>query len=116
MGGKDSRGAVGLRPARVNDAELASDAQTFHFRRRERPESAHLARLASAPELVPGPAAAQNELQQALQRLLQESERRQLDRLLEKDRAGGLTTEEKLELQRLMLSLAREPQRARAAL
>ena len=99
----------------LRETPADSTAQLLE-RWRERPESVHLARLASAPELVPGPAAAQNELEQALQRLLQESERRQLDRLLEKDRAGGLTTEEKLELQRLMLSLAREPQRARAAL
>jgi len=91
-----------------------STAQVLE-RWRERPESAHLARLASAEELVPSLTAAHNELQDALQRLLQEAERRSLDRLLEKDRASGLTAEEKLELQRLTSSLAREPRRAQAS-
>jgi len=37
---------------------------------------------------------------------LQEARRRAIDRLLEKDRTGGLTGEEKLELQRLTSELA----------
>jgi DNA primase len=74
---------------------------------RDRPEGVHLARLAAVEELVPDAAAAQEELTRALERLLQEAGRRRLDRLLEKDRASGLSPEEKLELQRLTSDLAR---------
>ena len=52
-------------------------------------------------------AAAARELDEALGRLQEESVRRQLDALLEKDRNVGLTTEEKHELQQLMQDLAR---------
>ncbi len=74
---------------------------------RERPEGAHLARLAGAEALVPSAAAAESELEQALERLLEETGRRRLDSLLEKDRAGGLSSEEKVEIQRLTQDLAR---------
>jgi len=56
--------------------------------------------------LVPEAAAAERELGDAIARLLQEARRRAIDRLLEKDRTGGLTGEEKLELQRLTSELA----------
>ncbi|MGB6452486.1 MAG: CHC2 zinc finger domain-containing protein [Steroidobacteraceae bacterium] len=74
---------------------------------RDRPEGAHLARLAAAEALVPSAAAAESELEQALERLLEETGRRRLDSLLEKDRAGGLSNEEKIEIQRLTIDLAR---------
>ncbi len=90
-----------------------STAQVLE-RWRERPDGSHLARLASAEELVPGAMAAQHELQDAVERLLKEGEKRRLDRLLEKDRASGLSAEEKLELKDLMSHLAGEPRRARA--
>ena len=73
---------------------------------RERPDGAHLARLATMEALVPEAAAAERELGDAIARLLQEARRRAIDRLLEKDRTGGLTGEEKLELQRLTSELA----------
>jgi hypothetical protein len=57
--------------------------------------------------MVKDAAAARRELDEALGRLHQESVRRQLDRLLEKDRNVGLSKEEKLELQQLMQDLAR---------
>ncbi|HUK00935.1 MAG TPA: DNA primase [Steroidobacteraceae bacterium] len=74
---------------------------------RDRPEGNHLARLASMETLVPDAMAAARELNEAFDRLAQEAGRRRLDRLLEKDRSGSLSTDEKLEIQRLMLSLGR---------
>ena len=59
--------------------------------------------------MVKDPAAARRELDEALGRLHQESVRRQFDQLLEKDSNAGLSKEEKLELQQLMLELARQP-------
>jgi len=85
----------------------AENAAQVLERWRDRPESGQLARLAADDPLVPGVAAAANELEQALARLAGESGRRRLDRLLEKDRAAGLSTEEKLEVQRLTIELAR---------
>ncbi|MEJ0006512.1 MAG: DNA primase [Steroidobacteraceae bacterium] len=76
---------------------------------RGRPDEPHLARLAGLEAMVKDAAAAQRELDEALGRLHQESVRRQLDQLLEKDRNLGLSKEEKLELQQLMLDLARQP-------
>ena len=57
--------------------------------------------------LVSDAAAAQRELAHAFERLLQGADRRRLDGLLEKDRASSLSAEEKLELQRLTMELAR---------
>ncbi len=74
---------------------------------RDRPEGEHLARLAAAEALVPSAAAARSELEQALERLLEETGRRRLDRLLEKDRSEGLSNEEKIEIQKLTTELAR---------
>jgi DNA primase len=74
---------------------------------RDRPDASHLARLAAAEALVPGAAAAERELAQALERLLDQSGRRRLDRLLEKDRSEGLSSDEKLEIQRLTIELGR---------
>jgi DNA primase len=89
-------------------AEPAGSTGQVLERWRERPDGVHLARLAAAEALVPGAAAAERELGQALERLLDQSGRRRLDRLLEKDRAMGLSNEEKLEIQRLTKDLARE--------
>jgi len=83
-----------------------STAQVLE-RWRDRPEGAHLARLAASESLVPTGAAAESELEQALAKLLEESGRRRLDRLLEKDRSEGVSAEEKLEIQRLTIGLAR---------
>ena len=83
---------------------------------RGRPGEPHLARLASLEAMVKDAAAAQRELDEALGRLHQESVRRQLDLLLEKDRNLGLSKEEKLELQQLMVDLARQPGTRHAAL
>jgi DNA primase len=91
---------------------LQTTAQVLE-RWRERPEGAHLARLAAAEELVAEAAAAEKELRDALARLEQEGGRQRLDALLEKDRASGLSPEEKLELQGLTIRLGR--QRAAAA-
>ncbi len=74
---------------------------------RDRPEGAHFARLAAAEALVPSAVAAESELEQALERLLEETGRRRLDSLLEKDRSEGLSSEEKSEIQRLTMELAR---------
>jgi DNA primase len=74
---------------------------------RGRPDEPHLARLAAMETMVKDVAAAGRELDEALGRLQEESVRRQLDALLEKDRNVGLTKEEKHELQQLMQDLAR---------
>ena len=76
---------------------------------RGRPGEPHLARRAGMEAMVKDAAAAQRELDEALGRLHQESVRRQLDGLLEKDRNSGLSKEEKHELQALMQELARPP-------
>ncbi|HTY48249.1 MAG TPA: DNA primase [Steroidobacteraceae bacterium] len=83
-----------------------STAQVLE-RWRDRPEAAHLARLASMEALVTDSVAAQRELASGLGRLLEESGRRRIDRLLEKDRSSGLSRDEKLELQKLTSALAR---------
>jgi DNA primase len=89
-------------------AEPARTTGQVLERWRDRPDGTHLARLAAAEALVPGAPAAERELGQALERLLRESGRRRLDRLLEKDRAEGLSNEEKTEIQRLTIELARQ--------
>ena len=90
----------------LREQPAASTAQILE-RWRDRPEAAHLARLAAMESLVSDAAAAQRELTHALERLLQGADRRRLDGLLEKDRASSLSAEEKLELQRLTMELAR---------
>ncbi len=85
-----------------------STAQVLE-RWRGRPDEPHLSRLAGMEAMVKDGPAALRELQEALGRLHQESVRRQLDALLEKDRNLGLSKEEKLELQQLMQDLAARP-------
>ena len=85
-----------------------STAQVLE-RWRGRPGEPHLARLAGMEAMVKDAVAARRELEEALGRLHQESVRRQLDVLLEKDRNLGLSKEEKLELQQLMQDLGRQP-------
>jgi len=85
-----------------------STAQVLE-RWRGRPAEAHLGRLAAMESMVKDAAAAARELDQALGRLHQETLRRRLDELLEKERNLGLSREEKLELQQLMQDLARPP-------
>jgi len=81
---------------------------------RDRPDGAPLARLAAAEALVPDRAAAERELERALERLIEQACRGRLDRLLEKDRAQGLSAEEKSEIQRLTRELAHLPSVAAA--
>jgi hypothetical protein len=91
---------------RISPAQ--STAQVLE-RWRGRPGEPHLARLAGMEAMVKDAVAARRELEEALGRLHQESVRRQLDQLLEKDRNMGLSKEEKLELQKLMQDLGRQP-------
>jgi DNA primase len=86
--------------------EPAQTAAQVLERWRDRPDGAHLARLAVAEALVPDAGAAAKELERALERLTEEARRRRLDRLLEKDRAEGLSTDEMQEIQRLTMELA----------
>ena len=81
---------------------------------RDRPDGAPLARLAAAEALVQDGAAAEQELERALERLVEQARKLKLDRLIEKDRAEGLSSEEKLEIQRLTKELARLPPAAAA--
>ncbi|HEY2590746.1 MAG TPA: DNA primase [Steroidobacteraceae bacterium] len=91
----------------------ATTAQVLE-RWRDRPDGAPLARLAAAEALVPDASAAEQELERALERLTEQARRLKLDRLLEKDRAEGLSSEEKMEIQRLTKELARLPPAAAA--
>ncbi|HYK25309.1 MAG TPA: DNA primase [Steroidobacteraceae bacterium] len=95
-------------------ADPASTTAQVLERWRDRPDGAPLARLAAAEALVPDSAAAERELERALERLAEQTRRLKLDRLLEKDRAEGLSSEEKLEIQRLTKELARVPPAAAA--
>ncbi len=97
--------------ALINELRITPAQTTAQVleRWRGRPGEPHLAKLASLEAMVKDAAAAQRELDDALGRLQQESVRRQLDELLEKDRNAGLSKEEKLELQQLMSDLGRQP-------
>ncbi|HTX23485.1 MAG TPA: DNA primase [Steroidobacteraceae bacterium] len=88
-------------------AEPAQTTGQVLERWRDKPAGEPLGRLAATEVLVPGAAAAQRELEEALERLLDESGRRRLDLLLEKDRSGALSSDEKLEIQRLTMELGR---------
>ena len=104
----DEAGAPLLKALIVDLREQPAETTAQVLERwRERPEGVHFARLAMAEALVPDAAAAENELEQAVTRLAEESGRRRLDELLEKDRSGGVSSEEKLEIQRLTIGLAR---------
>jgi DNA primase len=92
---------------RITPAQTA--AQVLE-RWRDRPGEPHLARLAGMEIVVKDAVAAGRELDEALGRLQLESVRRQLDRLLEKERNLGLSKEEKVEIQQLMQELARRAQ------
>ncbi|MGH8261430.1 MAG: hypothetical protein ACREUG_17240, partial [Steroidobacteraceae bacterium] len=87
-------------------AEPAETTAQVLERWRDRSDGTHLARLAAAEALVPDSGAAERELEQALRKLAEDARRHRLDRLLEKDRATGLSGEEKSEIQRLMKELA----------
>ncbi|MGH8150459.1 MAG: DNA primase [Steroidobacteraceae bacterium] len=93
-----------LADLRMQPAE--STAQVLE-RWRDRPEGESLARLAAAEALVPDTGAAESELEQALERLIEDAGRKRLDALIEKDRSGGLSADEKHEIQRLTVDLAR---------
>jgi DNA primase len=99
-------GVLGALASELRERPASSTAQVLE-RWRDRPEAGHLARLAAMESLVNDAPAAQRELAHALERLLQGADRRRLDGLLEKDRASSLSAEEKLELQRLTMELAR---------
>jgi len=95
-------------------AEPASTTAQVLERWRDRPDGAPLARLAASEALVPDGTAAEAELERALERLTERTWRVKLDRLLEKDRAEGLSSEEKLEIQKLTRELAGLPPAAAA--
>ena len=95
-------------------ADPASTTAQVLERWRGRPDGAPLARLATSEALVPDAAAAEQELERALERLTERARRMKLDRLLEKDRAEGLSSEEKSEIQRLTKELAGPPRAAAA--
>ncbi|HVN42560.1 MAG TPA: DNA primase [Steroidobacteraceae bacterium] len=70
---------------------------------RDRPDHGSLAKLAAVECLATDAAAAGAELASAVRRLIhEESPTRRLDQLLDKARSGALSSEEKLELQRLL--------------
>ena len=101
----DEAGADILRSliADLRDNPCANTGQLLE-RWRDRPEHERFARLASVESLVPGDEAALLELRDALGRLQEEQRRRRLDALIERERAAGLSSDEKLELQQLMAS------------
>jgi len=70
---------------------------------RDRPEGAHLMKLASTESLVSEPKAAARELQTTIEKLLHEAgPAERTDELLRKADEAGLSAEEKLELQELL--------------
>ena len=69
---------------------------------RDRPDAAHLEKLAVAESLIKDEKAALSELLEAIDRLRDESGRQRLDELLAKDGDAGLSDREKLELQSLV--------------
>jgi len=73
---------------------------------RDRPEGPRLAELAAEEMLVADTRAAEREIATALERLVAGARQTRIDELLAQSRAGGLGPEEKLELQRLMSTLA----------
>lgn len=96
-------------------ADPASTTAQVLERWRDRPDGAPLARLAASEALVPDASAAEKELERALERLTERACRLKLDRLLEKDRAEGLSNEEKQEIQKLTRELAGLPRAAAAS-
>ncbi len=70
---------------------------------REHPDGVHLAKLAAAEPLVADTRGAVQELQTAVDRLIQEAgPGKRTDELLEKAKKVGLTSQERLELDRLL--------------
>ncbi|MBV6418061.1 MAG: DNA primase [Steroidobacteraceae bacterium] len=80
---------------------------------RERPEGAHLARLAADEALVTDAKAAGAEVATALARLAAGADKRRVEALLAKSAEGGLSNEEKQELQGLMAASGPRPQSVR---
>jgi DNA primase len=76
---------------------------------RDRPEHGPLSRLALSECLVPDAAAAAAELRSAVDRLIQEGRTQRLEFLLDRARDGGLSEQEKLELQELLNARRNEP-------
>lgn len=84
-------------------AHPAANKAVVVERWRERPDGVHLAKLAAAECLVADTRAASQELQTAIDRLIQETgPDRRTDELLAKAEKDALTSEEKLELQGLL--------------
>ncbi|MGH8230060.1 MAG: toprim domain-containing protein, partial [Steroidobacteraceae bacterium] len=92
--------------AELQERPAANTGQILE-RWRDRPEAEHFARLAAGETLVPDAGAAQLELTHALKKLAEQARRRRLDSLLERDREGALSSDERQEIQRLTMWLAR---------
>ncbi|MFM7797537.1 MAG: toprim domain-containing protein, partial [Planctomycetota bacterium] len=103
LAGLDEPGADILR-ALIADLRVDPCASTGQLleRWRERPEGERFGRLAAAEVLVPDKAAALRELQTALGRMHADRRRRRFDELLERERDGAITPEERMELQGLL--------------
>jgi len=71
---------------------------------RDRPEAERFGRLAATESLIPDEKAALRELENAIDRMAEETRMRRIDALLAQERERGLSPEEKAELQRLMAS------------
>ena len=99
----DEPGADILR-ALVADLRTEPCASTGQLleRWRERPEAERFGRLAAAEVLVPERSAALHELRTALARMQAERRRRRFDELLDRERDGAITPDERTELQRLL--------------
>ncbi|MBU6212532.1 MAG: DNA primase [Gammaproteobacteria bacterium] len=99
----DAPGADILRRL-IEDLRLdpcTSTAQLLE-RWRDQPEQARLARLAATEALITAADGARRELQNAIGRMGEETRRHRLDALLAKEPEGGLSAEEKRDLQALM--------------
>ena len=100
----DEPGADILRSlvADLRETPCANTGQLLE-RWRDRPEAERFARLAAAESLIPGDEAALQEIRNALARMQDEQRRRKLDALLEREKDGGLSAAERMELQQLMM-------------
>jgi DNA primase len=95
--------------ATLREEPELSTAQLLE-RWREKPDGAHLARLAAGETLVPDVAAANRDLAEALQKLLAEyGPGQRVDLLLRRAADQGLTQDEKIELQGLLAARRDRP-------
>jgi hypothetical protein len=109
LGSVDKAGAAVLKALLVQAAAAATPSTAMLLERwRDLPEYGRLAELAMAEPLVQGAEAAAQELQMAVEKLLQEyGPGRRMDELLRKAEELGLNYDEKAELSLLLRSKAR---------